>query len=183
MDRVGSGMSGLWISSRCKGIPITGDVGRGRREMRESARGVPGSLGPVRLDDLPRLEFADPGPVRDQVVAAIVAGTKTTTTGLALEYERSGTAVPQVGWQFVVLDSADLPAAVIEMTEVRRLRIADIDLRHVLDDGDESVAQWRAAHEEYWHSAETREVLGEPEFTVGDDTMVLAQRFRLVRAL
>jgi hypothetical protein len=38
----------------------------------------------VNLDDLPRLEFAEPGPVRDLVVAAILAGTKTTTTGLAL---------------------------------------------------------------------------------------------------
>ena len=62
-------------------------------------------------------------------------------------------------------------------------RIGDIDLRHVLDDGDESVAQWREAHEEYWHSAETREVLGDPGFTVDDDTAALAQRFRLVRAL
>jgi uncharacterized protein YhfF len=69
------------------------------------------------------------------------------------------------------------------MTEVRKVPIADIDLRHVLDDGDESVAQWRAAHEEFWHSAEMREVLGDPGFTVGDDTVVLAQRFRLVRAL
>lgn len=151
--------------------------------MHGLARRVPGSLGLVRLDDLPQLEFADAGPVRDQVVAAVLAGAKTTTTGLVLEYEREGTAFPEVGWQYVVPDSAGLAAAVIEMTEVRKLRIADIDLRHVLDDGDESVAHWRAAHEEYWHSAETREVLGEPEFTVGDDTMVLAQRFRLVRAL
>ena len=151
--------------------------------MHGPARLVPGSLKVVRLDDLPRLEFADPGPVRDQVVAAILAGTKTTTTGLVLGYERAGKAFPEAGQQFVVLDSASRPAAVIEMTEVRKVPIADIDLRHVLDDGDESVAQWRAAHEEFWHSAEMREVLGDPGFTVGDDTVVLAQRFRLVRAL
>ena len=141
------------------------------------------SLKTVTFDDLARLEFADPGPIRDQVVAAILAGAKTTTTGLVLEYERTGVALPEAGWQYVVLDSAAGPAAVIEMTEVRKVRIADIDLRHVLDDGDESVADWRAAHEEYWHSAELREVLGEPEFTADDETVVLAQRFRLVRAL
>jgi uncharacterized protein YhfF len=137
----------------------------------------------VRIEDLPRLEFAEPGPVRDQVVAAILAGTKTTTTGLPLEFERAGRAVPEAGQQYVVLDSVSRPAALIEMTEVRQVAIADIDLRHVTDDGDESVAQWRAAHEEYWHSAETRELLGDPGFTAGDDTLVLAQRFRLVRAL
>ncbi|MGH3399676.1 MAG: ASCH domain-containing protein [Streptosporangiaceae bacterium] len=134
-------------------------------------------------EDLPRLEFADPGPVRDEVVAAILAGAKTTATGLALEYERAGTAMPDAGQQFVVVDSDRRPAAVIEMTEVRKVPIAGIDLRHVLDDGDESVAQWRAAHEEYWHSPETREVLGDPGFTAGDDTVVVAQRFRLVRVL
>jgi uncharacterized protein YhfF len=134
----------------------------------------------VNLDDLPRLEFADPGPVRDQVVAAILAGAKTTTTGLALEYERAGKPYPEAGQRFTVVDSASRPVAVIELTEVRVVRISDIDLRHVLDDGDESVAEWRAAHEEYWHSAELRAALGEPEFTVDDQTAVLAQRFRLV---
>lgn len=137
------------------------------------------SLEAVNLDDLPRLEFADPGPVRDQVVAAILAGTKTTTTGLALEYERAGRPYPEAGQRFAVVDSGGRPAAVIELTEVRVVRAGEIDLRHVLDDGDESVAQWRAAHEEYWHSAEMREVLGEPGFTVDDQTAVLAQRFRL----
>jgi uncharacterized protein YhfF len=134
----------------------------------------------VNLDDLPRLEFADPGPVRDLVVAAILAGTKTTTTGLALAYEREGKPYPQAGQRFAVVDSASRPVAAIEMTEVRVVKAGEIDLRHVLDDGDESVAEWRAAHVEYWHSAEMREVLGQPEFTVDDETAVLAQRFRLV---
>jgi len=121
--------------------------------------------------------------VRDLAVAAILAGTKTTTTGLVLAYERDGEPLPEAGQQFVVLDSGSRPAALIEMTEVRKVPIASIDLRHVLDDGDESVQQWRAAHEEYWHSAEMRELLGDPAFSVGDDTEVLAQRFRLVRPL
>lgn len=137
------------------------------------------SLEPVDLDDLPRLEFADPGPVRDMVVAAILAGTKTTTTGLALAYEREGKPYPEAGQRFAVVDSAGRPVAVIEMTEVRVVAMGEIDERHVLDDGDESVAQWRAAHEEYFHSAEMREVLGEPDFTVDDQTEVPAQRFRL----
>lgn len=133
----------------------------------------------MNLDALPQWEFADPGPVRDLVVASILAGTKTTTTGLALEYERGGTPFPAVGERFAVVDSNGLPVAAIEMVEVRLVRVGDIDLRHVLDDGDESVAQWREAHAEYWHSAEMRETLGEPAFTVDDDTVVLAQRFRL----
>jgi uncharacterized protein YhfF len=137
----------------------------------------------VLIDDLRRREFATPGPVRDQVVAAILAGAKTTTTGLLLGYERAGEPVPEPGQRFAVVDSAGRPAAVIEMTEVRVVTVADIDVRHVLDDGDESVAARRSAHEEEWHSAGMREIPGDPGFTVSDDTAVLAQRFRLVPGL
>ena len=73
--------------------------------------------------------------------------------------------------------------AAIELTQVRVIRLADVDLQHALDEGegDESVAEWRAGHEKFWHSAEVRAELGDPHFTVNDDTLVLAQRFRLVR--
>jgi uncharacterized protein YhfF len=51
----------------------------------------------VRSDDLPPAEFAFPGPLRDQLVAAILAGTKTTTTGLPADYEHEGEALPVPG--------------------------------------------------------------------------------------
>ena len=41
-------------------------------------------------EDLPIAEFAFPGPLRDQLVAAILDGTKTTTTGLVADYEHEG---------------------------------------------------------------------------------------------
>ncbi|GAB3435236.1 ASCH domain-containing protein [Actinophytocola sediminis] len=139
----------------------------------------------MSLDDLPRVEFAFPGPLRDQLVAAILAGTKTATAGLVLEYEREHEPLPTAGQRFAVVDSADRPVAAIELTEVRVVRLADVDLPHALDEGegDESVAQWRAGHERFWHSAEMRAELGDPGFTVNDDTLVLAQRFRLVHTV
>jgi hypothetical protein len=33
-----------------------------------------------------------------------------------------------------------------------------------------------AGHERFWHSAEMREALGDPEFTLDDDTRVVARR-------
>jgi len=123
------------------------------------------------------MEFAFPGPLRDRLVAAVLSGAKTTTTGL---YE--GEPLPEVGQRLVVVDSGNRPVATIEVTDVRVVRLADVDLRHVLDEGegDESVAQWRAGHEEFWHSEEVRAELGDPGFTVDDDTPVRTQRFRLV---
>ncbi len=128
------------------------------------------------------MEFAFPGALRDRLVAAILSGAKTATTGLVLDYERADEPLPEAGQLLAVVDSADRRVAAIEVTQVRVIRLADVDLQHALDEGegDESVAEWRAGHEEFWHSAEVRAELGDPHFTVNDDTLVLAQRFRLV---
>ena len=135
----------------------------------------------MNLDDLPLAEFGFPGPLRDRLVAAILSGAKTSTTGLLLDYEHANEPLPRPGERRAVVDSAGRRVAAIEVTEVRVLRLADVDLQHVLDEGegDESVAKWRAGHEEFWHSAEARAELGDPAFTVNDDTRVVAERFRL----
>jgi uncharacterized protein YhfF len=134
------------------------------------------------VDDLPRFEFAFPGPLRDELVAVTLSGAKTTTTGLLVEYELAGESLPEVGQRFAVIDSAGQPVGVIELTEVTTMRLADVDLRHAIDEGegDETVAQWRAGHETFWHGTEVRAELGDPSFTVDDDTLVVTKRFRLV---
>jgi uncharacterized protein YhfF len=139
----------------------------------------------MNLNDLPLAEFAFPGPLRDQLVAAILSGAKTSTSGLVLEYEREKEPLPKVGRRSAVVDSEGRRVAAIEITEVRVVRLADVDLQHALDEGEgfKSVVEWRAEHEGFWHSAEVREELGDPDFTVDDDTQVLAQRFRLVHTL
>lgn len=43
--------------------------------------------------------------------------------------------------------------------------------------------QWRAGHEAFWHSPEVRAELGDAWFTVDDDTLVVAERLRLVHIL
>jgi uncharacterized protein YhfF len=133
-------------------------------------------------ENLPIAEFAFPGPLRDKLVTAILAGAKTTTSGLAVDYEHENEALPSPGLRQVVVDSAGQPVAAIETTAVRVVRLADVDLDHALGEGEgfRSVAEWRAEHERFWHSVEVREALGDPTFTVDDDTLVVAQEFRLV---
>ena len=133
--------------------------------------------------DLPVAEFAFPGPLRDQLVAAIVTGDKTTTTGLVADYEKENEPLPRPGLRQAVVDSAGNPVAVIETTAVRVLRLGDVELAHALGEGEgyTSVPEWRAGHERFWHSAEMRRALGDPEFTVNDDTLVVAQTFRLAK--
>jgi uncharacterized protein YhfF len=136
----------------------------------------------VPSEELPVAEFAFPGPLRDQLVAAILSGAKTTTTSLVANYEHDNEPLPRPGQQQVVIDSGGLPVAVIETTAVRVIRLGDVDLAHALGEGEgyRSVAEWRAGHERFWHSVEMREALDDPEFMVDDDTLVVAQAFRLV---
>jgi uncharacterized protein YhfF len=127
-------------------------------------------------------EFAFPGPLRDQLVAAILSGAKTTTSGLLISYQRDREPLPRPGDRWVVIDSAGEPVTLVEVVAVRVLRLADVDLAHAVGEGEGfgSVADWRAGHEEFWHSDEVRAELGDPAFTVNDDTEIVAEEFRLV---
>jgi uncharacterized protein YhfF len=136
----------------------------------------------VPWEDLPVAEFAFPGPLRDQLVAAILDGQKTTTSGLLADFEMENEPLPRPGLRQAVVDSDGGRVAVIETTAVRVLRLGDVDLAHALGEGEgyATVAEWRAGHEGYWHSAEVRESLGDPDFTVNDDTIVVAIAFRRI---
>ncbi|MEY9887912.1 uncharacterized protein YhfF [Catenulispora sp. MAP12-49] len=136
----------------------------------------------AEVADLPTTGFAFPGPLRDQLNAAILDGSKTSTTSLVLEYRRENEPFPEVGQRAVVLGSDERPLAVIETTEVRCALLGDVDLRHALDEGEgcASVAEWRVGHEDFWHSDTMRRYLEDPEFTVDDDTEALLERFKVV---
>lgn len=111
-----------------------------------------------------------------------MAGTKTTTSSLVVGYEHDSEPLPRPGLRQVVVDSAGDPVAVIQTTAVRVIRLGDVDLAHALGEGEgyTSVAEWRVGHERFWQSAEMRGALGDPDFMVDDDTLMVAQAFRLV---
>nr|WP_221470045.1 ASCH domain-containing protein [Allocatelliglobosispora scoriae] len=134
------------------------------------------------LSALPICEFAFPGPLRDRLVEAVLSGAKTSTTGLLADYEHEGTPLAEVGERSVVIDSQGKPVAIIEVTDVSVVPLAEVDLAHAVDEGEgyATVEQWRAGHERFWHGEEMRAALGDPEFTVDDATPVILERFRLV---
>ncbi|MFF4383121.1 ASCH domain-containing protein [Kitasatospora sp. NPDC001547] len=138
-----------------------------------------------RVVALPPAEFAFPGPLRDQLVAAILDGAKTSTTGLVADYEHEGDPLPLPGERSAVVDSDERRVAVIETTDVRVVPLAEVDLQHALDEGEgcTSVAEWRAVHERFWRSPEMLDALDDPGFTVDDTTPVVLQRFRVVADL
>ncbi|WP_328644871.1 ASCH domain-containing protein [Amycolatopsis sp. NBC_00348] len=132
-----------------------------------------------------RAEFAFPGPLRDKLVGAILDGTKTTTSALLAGYEIDGEAPPAVGERELVVDSAGKGVAIIEIREVRVVPLSEVDLAHAVGEGEgfTTVAEWRADHTSFWHTAEVRAELGDPEFTVDDTTLVVATRFTIVERI
>ncbi len=135
--------------------------------------------------ELRTAEFGFPGELRDRLVEAILDGRKTATAGLLLEYQLESEPLPSPGDRSIVVDSAGRPVAVIETTAVRVVPAGEVELPFARDEGEgfESVADWRAAHERFWESAEMREVLGRPDFRVTDETLVVMEWFRLVERL
>jgi uncharacterized protein YhfF len=136
-------------------------------------------------EELPRTEFAFPGPLRDDLVSAVLAGRKVSTTSLRCEYELEGSPLPEPGQRSVVVDSENRPVAIIETTSIKVVRLCDVDVWHAIDEGEgyTSVAEWRAGHEGFWHSDEIRRELGDPTFTVDDHTRVVLERFRVIQRL
>jgi uncharacterized protein YhfF len=135
---------------------------------------------------LPKAEFAFPGPLRDKLTAAVLAGDKTAGTCLLIEHHIDGTdPFDQIGRRSVMIDSQARPLALLVCTGVEVRRLAEVDLQHALDEGEgfETVAQWREAHERFWSSAEYRAYVGDEAAAVTDDTMVVLDRFEVVERL
>ncbi|WP_178945264.1 ASCH domain-containing protein [Kocuria sp. TGY1127_2] len=132
--------------------------------------------------DLPLVEFASPGPLRDQLIAAIRTGAKSTTSSLVREYDVGGEPLPVAGQQGVVIDSEGHKLFVIETTEVKIAPFRDVPLEHAIGEGEgyETVAQWREGHAAYWNSDEVSSVLGK-DFIIDDSTPVVMERFHVVR--
>jgi uncharacterized protein YhfF len=113
--------------------------------------------------------------LRRQLVDAVLRGEKTATAGLRSDFApHTRDPLPKAGERFALLDFDDRPVAIVETTEVRVVRAGDVDLHFARDEGEgfESVEDWRRAHERFWS-----------EHEITDDTLIVAERFRLVERL
>ena len=126
-------------------------------------------------------EFGFPGALRDRLVGAVLDGSKTATTALRAEWGAEGEALPVPGDRETVIDSARRPVATIEIVRVEVIRLADVDDRLAVAEGESyaTAAGWRAEHERFWRD----EVIpawpaGTPP-SIDDDTGVVVQWFRL----
>jgi uncharacterized protein YhfF len=105
--------------------------------------------------------------LRRQLVDAVLRSEKTATAGL-LEGRDEPEGRP--GHRLALLGFDDEPVGVVELTEVRVVPAAEIELQFARDEGEgfESVEEWREAHERFF------------EQPIHEDTPIVAVRFKLV---
>jgi uncharacterized protein YhfF len=120
------------------------------------------------LSDLPPFELGYARTeVRRRLVAAVLAGRKTATVGLA----ESDEPEDRPGARYALLGYDDERVGIVEVTEARVVPASEIDEQFARDEGEgfETVEQWRLAHERFF---------GQP---IEPDTPIEAVRFRLVK--
>jgi uncharacterized protein YhfF len=113
--------------------------------------------------------------LRRKLVDSVLRGEKIATAGLRQDYApHTAEPLPRAGDRCVLLGFDDAPVAVVETTQVRVLPARDVDLAFARDEGEgfETVDDWRRAHEEFWQDVE-----------IGDETLIVAERFRVVERL
>ncbi|MEO6349250.1 MAG: methyltransferase domain-containing protein [Candidatus Limnocylindrales bacterium] len=110
--------------------------------------------------------------LRRRLVDAVLRGEKTATAGLASDHAPyTDEPLPEPFERWALVDFDDRLVAIVETGEVRVVPARDVDLQFARDEGEgfESVADWRAAHERFWHNQD-----------ITDDTEIVAERFRVV---
>lgn len=119
--------------------------------------------------------FGDSPEMADDLLALVLAGTKTATCGALRDFGPGGAEPPKVGRRDIVLDGRGRPAAVIETLEVTIRRFDEIDERFAHDEGEglRSLVEWRAGHRDYF----------ERNGGWSPDMELICERFRLVEAL
>ena len=130
---------------------------------------------PERYAGAVSFAFGDSPAMADDLLALVIAGTKTATCGAARDFGPGKADLPVAGRRDIVLDGRGVPAAVIETLEVTRCRFDQIDERFAHDEGEgfRTLAYWRDGHRAYF----------ERNGGWSEDMELVCERFRLVEVL
>jgi uncharacterized protein YhfF len=125
-------------------------------------------------------EFGFPGPLRDQLVDAVLSGVKAATSSLLADWQRDGEQPPAAGELQTVIDSAGTPVVIIEILGSEVVALGAVDDRVARAEGEsyQTAAGWRSAHERFWREEVFRDWEGEVP-VLDDSTLVVVEWFRL----
>ncbi|KQX71761.1 ASCH domain-containing protein [Aeromicrobium sp. Root472D3] len=139
---------------------------------------VPGYLGTYSAEALapPAWAFGATPEHAEELLALVLAGTKTATSSALWDFEHDGEPMPQVGDLAIVLDGQERPRALIEIVRVDVVPFDEVDAEHahLEGEGDRSYEYWRDVHQRYFdlHSTNGR--------GFSPSMPVVLERFRLL---
>ncbi|WP_231441994.1 ASCH domain-containing protein [Brevibacterium zhoupengii] len=114
----------------------------------------------------------------DELLALVIAGTKTGTASSMLDVEAEGDSVPEPGDLSIILDGSGHPRAVIETTAVECVPFSAVSAEHAFSEGegDRTLAHWRSSHEAFWRE------YGQGAGVFSEDMLIVCERFELMFA-
>ncbi|HKX66290.1 MAG TPA: ASCH domain-containing protein [Intrasporangium sp.] len=96
----------------------------------------------------------------DELLALVLSGSKTATSGALWDYEADGEALPTPGALGIVTDGRGVPHALIVTTQVEVVPFDEVSAEHAYleGEGDRSLATWRDVHERFFteHAVHSR---------------------------
>lgn len=152
------------------------NVTRCKTTWLEYLRGLPPSHVHHRIEpDI--FAFGDSIKLADELAQLVLAGKKTATASLAVEFRSLNEPLPGVGGVCIIVCGDGNPVAIIERTDVKTVPFQSVDeaFAELEGEGDRSLAYWREAHAQYFTRVCNR--LGG---AFAATTPVLCQTFRLL---
>lgn len=130
---------------------------------------TPGMKPPAPYENAVTFQFGDSSELADELLALVLAGTKTATCGALRDFNEQE-PVPEAGRRDVVLDGSGRPACVIETLSVLIQRFDQVDEAFALAEGEGPYEAWRDAHIAYF----------DRNGGYAPDLVLVCERFRVV---
>lgn len=130
---------------------------------------APGMKPPAPYENAVTFQFGDSSELADELLALVLAGTKTATCGALRDFNEQE-PVPEAGRRDVVLDGSGRPACVIETLSVLIQRFDQVDEAFALAEGEGPYEAWRDAHIAYF----------DRNGGYAPDLVLVCERFRMV---
>ena len=115
---------------------------------------APSYFGPTTLELVPppAWSFGETPEQADELLALVLAGTKTATSSAAWDYDTEDEPLPEAGTLSIILDGRGHPRALIETTAVATVPFDEVDEEHAFleGEGDRSLTHWREVHEQFF---------------------------------
>ena len=121
--------------------------------------------------------------MRDSLVAATLSGAKSVTSSLRATYDLENEPLPYAGKRCILVGSKGEHLALVETTEVREVRLKDVDdaIAHGEGEGFRNVQEWRSAHEQFWRD-ELRTIPGGESVQLNDEALIVVETYKVLEA-